>query len=129
LPETETDNLRIQASKQASRVVEVDEWRPGYRYVFLMPRENASALGLRILPVRLREMGATVLNAPRSWEHFIYALMGGPYFRIDFVMRGNVGIIENRWSMVNGEREKAHAATRATLKGLACAKQRLTRSC
>lgn len=53
-------------------------------------------MGMKVLPERLRSIGARVTKAPRSSKDFMYVFVGGPLFVIEFEKGGHHGTMLNR---------------------------------
>ena len=70
---------------------------PGHGYGFRKANDwRNEKVALVLLPERLKKIGARVVKAPRSDREMIYAIMGGPFFRIEFEKDGHTGTIFNR---------------------------------
>jgi len=70
----------------------------GHVYVFRKTTEMSNEqLGMKVLPERLAKIGAQVTKAPRSSQDFIYRVIGGPLFLIEFQKDGHRGTMFNRF--------------------------------
>jgi len=69
---------------------------PGRIYVFRkVSHVSTEDMAIKIFPERLVKIGARVTKAPRSPEHLIYLMIGGPLFNIEFELEGHRGKIFN----------------------------------
>ena len=76
----------------------------GYAYGFRKTNDWPNeTIALRILPDRLKSIGARIISAPKSESELIFAVIGGPFFTIEFEKHGHRGTIFNR--LVADERE------------------------
>lgn len=70
---------------------------PNHGYAFRKNNVVANEdVALRVLPDRLRRIGAKVISAPSTESDLLFAMMGGPFFTIGFEKDGHRGTIFNR---------------------------------
>lgn len=80
-------------------------WVPGPQYVFhLEDQRDFEEIPTRLLPQRLRSVGATVVYAPRSWGDMGVPNTGNLIWDIEFTQGGFRGHIRNRVDMKRLER-------------------------
>jgi hypothetical protein len=70
---------------------------PGRVYLFHKITDiSDDSLAMKVLPGRLREVGASVTKAPEVVEDLFFLEVGGPLFVIEFEKGGHHGTIFNR---------------------------------
>ncbi len=70
---------------------------PDRVYVFRKTTGTSNEdLGMKVLPDRLRSIGARVTKAPQNSKDFMYVYVGGPLFVIEFEKDGHHGTMLNR---------------------------------
>lgn len=70
---------------------------PGRVYSFRKTVTTSNEdLAMKVLPARLKKIGARVTKAPQSSKDFIYPYVGGPLFLIQFEKEGHQGTMVNR---------------------------------
>jgi hypothetical protein len=70
---------------------------PGDAFAFRKETEWPNErVALEILPGRLKAMGMRIVRRPESVKDLLYAVAGGPFFRIDFTRGERTGTIFNR---------------------------------
>ena len=70
---------------------------PGRAYIFRKDTTlDNEVLAMSILPMRLREAGAIITQAPRSTSDFMHLFIGGPLFSIKFEHGTHHGLIFNK---------------------------------
>ncbi|MCU1299781.1 MAG: hypothetical protein JWQ87_65 [Candidatus Sulfotelmatobacter sp.] len=72
-------------------------WVSGPQYIFHLEEErDFEEIPTRLLPNRLRSIGATVIHAPNSWRDMAIPNTGNPGWDIDFSQGRYRGNIRNR---------------------------------
>ena len=73
-------------------------WMPERQYVFYRDTEGEfEEIPTRLLPDRLRAVGATIIDAPKSWGDMAIPNTGNPIWQIEFVRGRYRGQIRNRF--------------------------------
>lgn len=75
-------------------------WVPGSQYVFHLNEDrDFEEIPTRLLPGRLRSVGASIVYAPKSWREMAIPNMGNPIWQIEFTQGRYRGQIRNRFEM------------------------------
>jgi hypothetical protein len=92
-PVQEIDSSTLRNTQPLERVL-----TSGHAYVFRKTTEISNEqLGMKVLPERLAKIGAQVTKAPHSSQDFMYPMIGGPLFLIEFQKDGHRGTMFNRF--------------------------------
>ena len=84
-------------------------WMPRVQYVFHLDADaDFEEIPTRLLPDRLRSVGATIIDGPKSWGDMAIPNTGNPIWQIEFVQGRYRGQIRNRYDK-NRRRNVPHS--------------------